>query len=336
MKTRSLLSTIVCGILLPAGLPALQAGEPSSGPHAWKDVTGAIEWEGKRFVLYPEILTTDPELPSPYSSPDGILTVTARLRDGTFALVPAMLTEGQRFVNGEEFPELARTGLHAEPELLAKRVITGRSIEEVTRLGRPGGLSTAGFMAADEDIVSVLVGDNRLVSALGLTHRSLAEPLFHVINMMETDIGVVWRNHSWDDLEGLSYNDREILLKGKGTKGGQKSIFDDGIEGAWDLDIWREMDEQELTFLKKKYGRLEEKAFGELVERLSRIHTGEMVPQYIMRYGFYEGHTDYRSDPIAIAFVFGLRTVEEIEAALPGRLPDVLTGHYPAEGMAGK
>jgi hypothetical protein len=331
MKTRSLLSTVACGILLLVGLPAIQAGEPSSGPHAWKDVTGAIEWEGKRFVLYPEMLTTDPGLPSPYSSPDGIVTVTARLRDGTFALVPAMLTEGQRLVNGEEFPDLARTGLHAEPELLAKRVITGRSIEEVTRLGRPGGLSGAGFMAADEDIISVLVGDNGRVKALGLTHPELAEPLFHVINMMETDIGIVWRNHSWDDLKGLTYNGREIFLKGKGTKGGQKSIFDDGIEGAWDLDIWREPDEQELAFLHKSYEHLEKEAFGELVERLSRFHTGEMVPQYIMRYGFYEGHTDYRADPIVIAFIFGLSTVEEIEAAFPGRLPETLTRHHRSE-----
>jgi hypothetical protein len=44
MKTRSLLSTGACGILLLVGLPGIQAGEPSSGPNAWKDVTGASEW----------------------------------------------------------------------------------------------------------------------------------------------------------------------------------------------------------------------------------------------------------------------------------------------------
>jgi len=328
MKHRPLFSAVACGILLLAGLPATHAGEPSSGPHAWKDVTGTIEWEGKRHDLYPEILSTEPDLPSPYASPDGIVTVTARLRDGTNALVPAMLTEGQQYVNGEEFPDLARAGLHAEAGLLEKRAITGRSIEEITRLGRPGGLSTAGFMADDEEIISVLVGDNRLVKALGLTHRELAEPLFHVINMMETDIGIVYRNHSWDDLEGLSYNGREIFLSGKGTKGGQKSIFDDGIEGAWDLDIWREPDARELAFLEKTYGHLGEEQLAELVGKLSRFHTGEMVPQYIMRYGFYEGHTGYRADPIAIAFIFGLKTVEEIEAIFPGRLPETLTRHH--------
>jgi len=268
--------------------------------------------------------------------PDGVVTVTARLRDGTFAIVPVMLTEGQRFVNSGEFPDLARTGLHLEPALLGKQTITDRSITEITDLGRPGGLSTAGFMATDEDIISVLAGDNRLVSALGLTHPEAAEPLFHVINMLETDIGVVYRNHSWDGLRGFSYNGREIRLTGKGTKGGQTSIFDNGIQGAWDLSIWREPDEDELAFLKERYAHLGEEPFSKLLETLSRFHTGEMEPQYIMRYGFYEGHTEYRTDPIAIAFIFGLRTVEEIEAAFPARLLDTLTGHFTDEPGTGK
>ena len=336
MKHRPLFPAATCGILLLAAQPATFGGEPSSGPHAWEEVTGAIRWEGKPHQLYPEILNADPGLPSPYSSPAGIVTVTARLRNGTFALVPAMVTEGQRYVNGEDFPDLASTGLHAETTLREKRAITGRSIEEITRLGRPGGLSGAGFLAADEEIISVLVADNRLVKALGLTHRDLAGPLFHLINMMETDIGFVWANHSWDGLEGLLYNGRKIFLTGKGTKGGQKSIFDDGIEGAWDLEIWREPDAQELTVLKKSYGHLGEERLAELVEKLSRFHTGEMVPQYIMRYGFYEGHTDYRADPVTIAFVFGLKTLEQIEAAFPGRLLETLTRHHRSETNSGE
>ena len=53
-----------------------------------------------------------------------------------------------------------------------------------------------------------------------------------------------------------------------------------------------------------------------------------MAPYYIMRYGFYEGHTAWRADPIAIAFVFGLRRLEDIEAVFPGDLYNVLTGHF--------
>ena len=66
----------------------------------------------------------------------------------------------------------------------------------------------------------------------------------------------------------------------------------------------------------------------ELVKRLSHILTGEMEPYYVMRYGFYEGHTAYRVDPIAIAFIFGLKSLEEIEMAFPGRLYEALTTHF--------
>jgi hypothetical protein len=52
-----------------------------------------------------------------------------------------------------------------------------------------------------------------------------------------------------------------------------------------------------------------------------------MAPYYIMRYGFYEGHTAYRCDPVAIAYLFGLRALEQIETAFPGRLHRVLLDH---------
>jgi hypothetical protein len=47
-----------------------------------------------------------------------------------------------------------------------------------------------------------------------------------------------------------------------------------------------------------------------------------------MRYGFYEGHTDYRADPVAISFIFGLRSLQEIEVAFKGNLNKVLTEHF--------
>ena len=88
------------------------------------------------------------------------------------------------------------------------------------------------------------------------------------------------------------------------------------------------LDEKERTFLREKYPRLSEPQMAELVKRLSHILTGEMEPYYVMRYGFYEGHTDYRVDPVAIAFIFGLRSLEEIESAFSGRLYETLTGHF--------
>jgi len=48
-----------------------------------------------------------------------------------------------------------------------------------------------------------------------------------------------------------------------------------------------------------------------------------------MRYGFYEGHTEaYRCDPIAIAFIFGLQSIEEIDIAFDGNLLNKLLKHY--------
>ena len=70
-----------------------------------------------------------------------------------------------------------------------------------------------------------------------------------------------------------------------------------------------------------------------LIGDMSRIDTGEMAFYYIMRYGFYEGHTDYRSDPIAVAFIFGLRSLEEIEKAFDGNLNKALTEHFNEESL---
>ena len=53
-----------------------------------------------------------------------------------------------------------------------------------------------------------------------------------------------------------------------------------------------------------------------------------MEPYYVMRYGFYEGHTSYRADPIAISFIFGLRTLTQLETAFKGKLYTTLTCHF--------
>ena len=71
-----------------------------------------------------------------------------------------------------------------------------------------------------------------------------------------------------------------------------------------------------------------EDEMADLTKKLSYIHTGEMVPYYAMRYGFYEGHTDFRAEPIAIAFIFGLKSIGEIDNAFDGNLFNVLTKHF--------
>ncbi len=63
---------------------------------------------------------------------------------------------------------------------------------------------------------------------------------------------------------------------------------------------------------------------------LARIYTGEIEPYYIQRHGFYEGHTAWRADPLGIAMVFGLRSIEELERAFPKKLDRIVREHHVA------
>ena len=107
-----------------------------------------------------------------------------------------------------------------------------------------------------------------------------------------------------------------------------QSIFNDNIFGMYHLEMWRELNAAEKEYFSNKYSNLSEEELHGLMKKLSHIHTGEMVPYYAMRYGFYEGHTGYRADPIAIALIYGLKSLEEIEKAFDGNLDKVLTNHF--------
>jgi len=286
--------------------------------------------------VYPEINQSRPDLPSPFLAPGGLEYVVAVNREGKFAVVP--VTPGNEWkicrqldVDSVDFPSLSATGIHSESDLNHIRSITGRSLDEINRLGRPGGLSHDGFMAGDETVVSVLKADNRIVQRLGLTHPQMARPLFHLLNLLETDMELGRWNmarHSWENIRHVFYNGRKVCVEGYDTKGGQLSIFDDGLEGSFHIRIWRELEPGEERFLKELYSALSPSEFSELARRLSFLNTGELQPQYIMRYGFYEGHTYWRTDPIAIAFIFGMKTLAEIESAFKGNLDSIMTVHF--------
>ena len=307
-----------------------------------------IVYGGKSFPLYPETLDSRPPVPSPFKAEDGTETVTVFLKDGRYALILVTVENGdpllysrrvgttfgkdhQLHIDSGDFPELARTGLHSESHLDERKMITGYPVDVITYIGRPGRFSYSGFLAEDEDIISVLKGDNRLVGRLGLTHPGLARPLFHVWNMILKEIEIGRWARFYENVPSFFYHDQKILLKAEGTKGWQVSIFQDEIQGRFDISVQRTLSVEEMSFLKEHYSRLDGRQFEQLEQTLSVIHFSEMLPYYIMRYGFYEGHTDYRSDPLAIAFVFGLKTLEAIEATFPGRLYEVLTDHFTTE-----
>jgi hypothetical protein len=315
---------------------ATEVTSPSATPE--KTPPEKIYCGQKVYSCYPATFETKPDLPSPHTTLDRDEVVTALMKNGKYVIIPVMVENGkplnykqnqwgkglQRKVDAGDFPTFAKTGLHSEAELERTKTITGRSIVEIIELGRPERSSGAGFMADDEDIISVIKGDNRLVERLGLRHRQIARPLFHIWNMILRDVELKRLGRFWEPFEYILYKGQKVFVKAEGTKGWQESIFDDEILGKFQIEIWRELSQDEKTFLREKYPNLTKDQMEALLKKLSHLHISEMAPYYITRYGFYEGHTDYRADPIAVAWIFGLRSIEQIEAAFNGRLDEVL------------
>ena len=298
-----------------------------------------ITYNQNTYSIYPNLLEEIPAIPSPLRIKNNTIFVISLTHNDKYSIVPVTVENGkplnyknnqwwgkgqQLYVDFSDFPTLEKKGLHSEKELDQTKTITGKSIGEITKTGHAGEYSGAGFMAQDEDIISVLKGDNRLVNKLGFIHPQLAEPLFHIFNIILT----VKKDSERGNVKGIIYNNKKIYLKFWGSKGWQESIFNDEILGYWQIEIWRELDEAEKLFLSKKYPKLTKDEMSTLTRKLSYIHTGEMVPYYIMRYGFYEGHTDYRADPIAISFIFGLKSIEEIENCFKDNLYQTFTKHF--------
>jgi hypothetical protein len=296
--------------------------------------------------LYPETTESPADLPSPFVSERGETYVTVRTKGGRYAVVPVTVENGspndyaagewgkgrQLAVDAEDFPTLARTGLHSEAELDRTTSITGRPLADITRDARPGGASRAGFVAEDEEVLGVIRRDNRVVAGLGLTHPRLARPLFEVFNLILRDLDLYRRGLlPHHNISTLLYDRREIRIEASGGKGWQESIFSDNVQGYWSIRIRRSPTYMERQYLLRHYGHLDPDELSALTEMLTSIHTGEMAPFYITRYGFYEGHTAYRADPLAIAWLFGLASLEEIDAAADGDLYGALTRHYETE-----
>lgn len=318
------------------------AAAPSdAGPASRTTVT----IQQQRIPVYPGILPAGLTLRSPGTTEEGHEYLVVRTAAGASAVVLVTVESGpltlqygaEKIGKGEQlkvcagdFPTLAATGLHSAAELERTTAITGKSVVEITRAGRPGVASGTGFLAPDEDILSVLQGDNEVVGRLGLKHRDLARPLFHVWNLLLREYALGKLGRFQDDVGGFWYHGREIHLRSQRTKGFQESIFNDEIKGAFDIELWRELDVGEREFLNAAYAHLGTAEREAMSGRLTRLRTGEMEPYYIMRYGFYEGHTEYRVDPIALAVTFGLKPLVEIEKAFPGQLHRALTNHFTA------
>ncbi|MBN1998913.1 hypothetical protein JW935_15240 [candidate division KSB1 bacterium] len=320
----------------------------ASNHHPHQAETKQISCQQKDYPVYPATLDTVPDIPSPYTTAEGTEVILAALENNQFAVVPVTVENGsplvysyriknmlgkdyQLSVDKGDFPTLAQTGQHSEQELDQKDRITGFPVDMITYIGRPDRFSYAGFMAEDEDIISVLTGDNRMVKNLALTHPQTAKPLFHVWNLILEEMERGKWGRFWTHVPYFFYNGHKVYIKAEGTKGWQLSIFQDEIKGNIDIEVRRELEPEEKDYLAARYAHLTPEQMTTLTEKLSKINFSEMAPYYIMRYGFYEGHTSYRTDPIAISFVFGLKSLEEIDKAFQGRLYQTLLKHFTKE-----
>ena len=300
-----------------------------------------VDLQTLQYQIYPEVNSDKPDLNSPFISTKGEEYVVAVTKEKSYAIIPVTLSNErgicrQLIMDTLDFPFYVKHGVHSKAELDEKTTITGWTLDTITSLGRPEGLSNSGFMADDEDILSVISSDNEIVKKLDLTHPELARPLFHVLNMMDMDLSLDRWNmpkHRWDNITHFYYNGNKVHVEAYDTKGGQMSIFNDGIQGAFHIKIWHEFAEDETNYLKDRYGHLTEKEMEDFKERLSLLNIGEMQPQYIMRYGFYEGHTFWRACPMAISFIFGLKSLNELEEIFEGALYETISKHYSTQNQ---
>jgi hypothetical protein len=292
----------------------------------------------------PDLYDDKPGLPSPVLSEAGRELVLVKTDNDRYTWFDVTVENGEPFdykkrfygkgnqllSDAESFPSLARRGLHSDRELLQTKVITGRSVSQITVDGRPWGSSGVGFMAEDETILSVIRADNSTVKSLGLTHPDLARPLFHLWNISRESekLGTDPVTGNWVHVAAMIYNGYEVKIKIAGGRGWQESIFNDEILGTGHIEIWRELDPEEMAFLSEHYQDLSPDQIAALQKALSLIRTGEMVFFYINRYGFYEGHTEYRVDPLAVALVFGLRSVDDVHRASGGDLYSYFNSHF--------
>lgn len=301
--------------------------------------------KAKDWYYYPLSYLSKPDIASPAVFKDGTETILVMKKDSTYGIVPVtvengtpllysnqikwMMGKGQQLgVDQGDFPALAKSGLHDEAELESKDRITGFPVEIINVIGRPNGFSYAGFMAKDEDMLSVLKNDDQTVRAMGLTHPQMAKPLFHVWNLVLNEVELEHSERFYDEIPVIYYNGHSLNFKGERSKGWQVSIFQDEIQGNFDFTVSRDLTPEEKTFLNEHYSQLSDTQKKELETKLTSLHFSEMAPYYIMRYGFYEGHTAYRTDPVAIAFIFGLRTLPELYAEFNHNLFGVLTKHF--------
>jgi len=301
-----------------------------------------IQYKDNALKLFPYEYSGKIDIKSPVNIDDREYLL-AKTVNGKYTLIDVTVENGKPYdyygkvrgkgnqlhVDGTDFPTLAKTGLHSNQELDNTKSITGRSIAEITMRGRPNRMSGAGFMADDEDIISVLKGDNNLVNKMNLTHPDLAKTIFHFWNIiqvkeeMENKLSI-----TAPSIDTIFYNKKAIKYIVPSCRGWQDSVFEDTVMGECHLEMKVSLTKSESEFIRDNFKQLTAEQKDDMVKRLTQMHTGEMAAYYIQKYGFYEGHTDYRADPIILAYIFGLKSLQEIYKAYDGKVYENIINHH--------
>ena len=293
--------------------------------------------------LYPYEYNEKPDYASPFNTKNGNEFAVCKTGNGKFTIIPVTVENGkpfnysgknrgkgnQLYIDKSDFPTLAETGLHSEQELLNTISITGKSIAEITLVGRPERMSGAGFMADDEDIISVISGDNRLVSQMDLKHPDFAGIVFHLWNIIRfrEDYRIQTEEYG-PSVDTIFYNDKIVKYTVPSCRGWQYSLFNDSIQGECHLELKVSLTNEEKNFISDHYKHLNEEQLKDFIQKLTHLHTGEMAAYYIQRYGFYEGHTGFRADPVVLAFIFGLKSIEELHHIFDGKAYEAIINHH--------
>ena len=302
------------------------------------------EINSENIIFAPETSSDYPNIASPVISENKRELILLKTKDAKYTWMDGTVENGEPFdlknqlygkgnqftADGKDFPHFAQTGIHSEKELVNTKMITGKSVSQITVDGRPWASSGVGFLAEDETIMSVIYADNKTVKRLGLTHADIARPLFHFWNVARDfeKLTVIPDTKQRLEIEAMLYNGNEVKFKIQGSRGWQESIFNDEIHGTGHLELWRKLNPGEIDYLENQYKHLSKEQFEVLKNRISYFHTSEMVFFYINRYGFYEGHNEYRPDPITVALIFGLTTIEKAHRVAGENLYNYYMQHF--------
>lgn len=302
------------------------------------------EISSEELKFAPQLYTSNPDLLSPSISEKNRELILLKTKDGKYTWMDGTVENGEPFdlkkqlygkgnqfmADDKDFPTFASTGIHSHKELVNTKIITGKSVSQITIDGRPWASSGVGFLAEDETILSVIFADNLTVKKLGLTHPDIARPLFHFWNVARDfeKLCINTETNESMEMEAMLYNGYEVKFKIQGSRGWQESILNDEILGTGHLELWRDLYTNEIDFLKEQYGTLSEEQFEFLKTKVSSFHTSEMVFFYINRYGFYEGHNEYRPDPVTVAVIFGLTTIKKAHRTVGGDLYRYYNEHF--------